>query len=169
MLCFYCEKCGKVHKVAFHSVLIPLPDPRIITEMYHSYKCDCGNIAENIDYYMIDIIKELNDFGLKTEYCCEGHIYKNGDYEPAYIQFDNSVSMRLFKSILKLYPLPVGWSLECQRYTRNVRIRYTALDEKSGLYTNGFHAIKANYIVALTVWVHQITSTRRIKSSDNNE
>lgn len=167
--CFYCAECGKVHKISYHSVLLPIPDQRLTIDMYFTYKCDCGNEADEIDYYMIDIIKQLNDIGLKTEYCCEGHIHKNGDYEPAYIQFNNSISIRYLKRILKVYPLPVGWKLEYQKYTRCVRIRYTELDNKYNLYTKGFQSMKINYIIALTVWVHQLESIKRIKSSDNNE
>jgi len=172
---FYCTECNKIYKSTVRENIY-YTDKRLSHTVHYSYLCDCGEPAVEIDAGIINIIKTLNEYGLKTLYCCEGHLKKNGDYQPAYITFDNSIKKEFFESLLKVYPLPNGWELETYNnddycfpeydFRSCVTIRYNALNEKA-IPVNKFQSIKFSYLNKLMLWVFSLFSSR-VKSSDNN-
>ena len=169
---FYCPECGNIYKSTVRENIYTL-DKKLKYNVYYSYECDCGEPAVEIDCGMVNIIKTLNDYGLTTQYCCEGHVERNGDYSPAYITFDHSISRDFFEKLLKVYPLPKGWDIETYDnaicypdydYRSCVTIRYNELNEET-IPFNRFQSIKIKYLNTLLIWVFSLR-THKIKSSD---
>ena len=172
---FYCEECNKIHRANVRENIF-YTDKRLSCNIHYLYKCDCGEPAVEIDAYMVNIIKLLNENGMKTIYCCEGHLETNGDYSPAYITFDSSITKEFVENILKTYPLPIGWTLETYEhpeeypdydYRACVTLRYTELDEQNIAY-NKFQYLKNQYIANILAWCIMIFPKRIIQSSDIN-
>lgn len=77
-------------------------------------RCGGTNEFALIDPNMVLIIKILNDAGLRTRNCCEGH----GNGDSAYVQFDKNVSEEMFDILPEL---PPRWTLKMYNYGEGVK------------------------------------------------
>lgn len=79
----YCPECGYWY------------DPNMLktqeSELDPVYCSHCGSEMIDIDYKIFNIIKELNEKGYKTNYCCEGHDDDISTSVP-YISFSDCLS-----------------------------------------------------------------------------
>ena len=92
---YYCLNCGNF---GFVELALPVSNnlPRVTGSfakpIYISEVCvrnyvrcvDCNEYMVDLDYDIADKIKKLNDIGVKTIYCCQGHIDTEYLIDPAY-------------------------------------------------------------------------------------
>lgn len=86
--------------------------------------CNYGNVVE-LDDNMIYIIKELNDKGYETQYCCGGHADEINRGSTIYIKFDVRFCIIDFNKTGR----PEGFEVDKEDYT----VRYRPKKEISGM------------------------------------
>lgn len=81
---YWCEECGNIGYISItsrpilHTEIefdssVEVTDP--IVE-YHVLCKECDSYMVELDYDISDRIKKLNDMGIRTMYCCQGHYRK---------------------------------------------------------------------------------------------
>lgn len=137
LVCF-CLKCGRrngvFHQTASYFYEIDSTDfseNELFREVYsfypfnqtfhfHCSKCELTTEHYTVDEHFANIIEKLNSAGIKTRYCCGGHIINENAFEMPYIKFASEDDMKYFndnhpkllyfqrdyhKSILRLSPI----------------------------------------------------------------
>lgn len=107
---FYCPSCHHINRVEL-DYNIKCNDNNLNSALMCTYDCECGGEAVDIDENMVHIIRELNIMGLKTQYCCEGHI-KNKFLLIPYISFDHTITITTFNFIKFAFGIPDGWIVD---------------------------------------------------------